>query len=77
MMLKTFTNFTNNKRGPLIYDPAEAKFVPSEHHIFDEKNVNLQKNLTLFVCILKICSKRMLHQRLKVKKIFQFKSVVC
>ena len=43
MMLKIFTSFTNNKRGPLIYDPAEAKFVPSEHHIFGEKKCQLVK----------------------------------
>ena len=66
MMLKIFTNITNNERAPLMYDPAEAKFVPSEHHTFGKKMLTCKKTLTLLVGILKICSKRMLHQGLKV-----------
>ena len=66
MMLKIFTNITNNERGPLMYDPTEAKFVPSEHHTFGEKMLTCKKNLTLLVGILKSFSKGMLHQGLKV-----------
>ena len=41
--VKIFTKFKNNERGPLMFDPAEAKFVPSKHDIFGTKCHILRK----------------------------------